>query len=149
MMTMRNAIVAEARSWLGTPFHHQAMVKGVGVDCAMLVRAVGETLGVLHIDPLQWQTYANYGRAPNPRRMGEALRTFLVPIEPPVTAAWPGDVMWLQWREDLPMHLAILAKDGDRTTMIHALADEGKVVEHGFVAEWPARVVAWFQYPGV
>lgn len=29
-------IVAEARRWLDTPYHHQGDVLGVGVDCAML-----------------------------------------------------------------------------------------------------------------
>jgi hypothetical protein len=29
-MVTREAIVAAARSWLGTPYHHQASVKGVG-----------------------------------------------------------------------------------------------------------------------
>ena len=29
-----NRVVEEAKSWLGTPFHHHAMVKGAGVDCA-------------------------------------------------------------------------------------------------------------------
>jgi cell wall-associated NlpC family hydrolase len=33
--SIRAAVVAEARSWLGTPFHHQGRVKAAGVDCAM------------------------------------------------------------------------------------------------------------------
>jgi cell wall-associated NlpC family hydrolase len=35
--TERVAFVAEAKSWLGTPFRDQADVKGGGVDCAMLL----------------------------------------------------------------------------------------------------------------
>ncbi len=30
-------VVAEARSWIGTPYHNCADVKGVGVDCGMLL----------------------------------------------------------------------------------------------------------------
>jgi hypothetical protein len=33
----RAAVVAEARSWVGTPYHHHAAVKGAGVDCGMLL----------------------------------------------------------------------------------------------------------------
>jgi len=33
----RAAIVAEARSWVGTPYHNCADVKGAGVDCGMLI----------------------------------------------------------------------------------------------------------------
>jgi hypothetical protein len=29
-MITREQIVAAARSWIGTPYHHQASVKGVG-----------------------------------------------------------------------------------------------------------------------
>lgn len=37
---MRAAIVAEALSWLGTPYHHHGRLKGVGVDCAQILLAV-------------------------------------------------------------------------------------------------------------
>ena len=33
-------IVAVARSWLGTPYHHQAALKDVGCDCLGLVRGI-------------------------------------------------------------------------------------------------------------
>lgn len=44
-MQGRARIVAEARSWRGTPYHHQADVKGVGVDCALLLVRVCVDLG--------------------------------------------------------------------------------------------------------
>ena len=36
----RNRIVCEARRWIGTPYRHQASLKGVGCDCLGLVRGV-------------------------------------------------------------------------------------------------------------
>ena len=48
----RQAVVAEALTWLGTPYHHRARVKGAGVDCGQLLAAVFEGAGVLrHVDP--------------------------------------------------------------------------------------------------
>jgi len=48
----RDGVVAEARSWIGTPFHHGARVKGAGVDCLMLLAEVYERAGVAcHIEP--------------------------------------------------------------------------------------------------
>lgn len=41
-MTTREAVVREALTWEGTPYHHGARQKGVGVDCAMLPAAVYE-----------------------------------------------------------------------------------------------------------
>ena len=37
---MSAAHVASARGWLGTPYHHQASLKGVGCDCLGLLRGV-------------------------------------------------------------------------------------------------------------
>jgi NlpC/P60 family putative phage cell wall peptidase len=37
---MHPDIVAIARGWLGTPYRHQASLKGVGCDCLGLVRGV-------------------------------------------------------------------------------------------------------------
>jgi NlpC/P60 family putative phage cell wall peptidase len=44
-MVTRETIVAAARSWFGTPYHHQASVKGVGSDCLGLIRGIWRELG--------------------------------------------------------------------------------------------------------
>lgn len=45
----RAQVVAEARSWIGTPYHHNQIVKGPagGVDCAMLMAGVYGNVGYL------------------------------------------------------------------------------------------------------
>ena len=43
----RQAVVAEARSWVSTPYHSRARIKGVGVDCVQIIAAVYEACGVL------------------------------------------------------------------------------------------------------
>jgi len=35
------AVIAAARAWLGTPYHNQASLRGVGCDCLGLARGVG------------------------------------------------------------------------------------------------------------
>lgn len=48
----RAAVAAEATSWELTPYHHLARLKGIGVDCALLLCEVYERAGVTpHIDP--------------------------------------------------------------------------------------------------
>lgn len=44
---IRQQITAAARGWLGTPFHHEARVKGAGVDCLQLLIAVYGEVGLL------------------------------------------------------------------------------------------------------
>jgi len=58
----RAAVVAEARRWIGTPYHHQADVLGAGVDCGMLlVRVYVDTGVVPPFDPrpysVQWHLH--------------------------------------------------------------------------------------------
>ena len=43
----RFKVVSAARSWLGTPYHHAADVRGQGVDCAMLLVRVFCDLGLV------------------------------------------------------------------------------------------------------
>jgi hypothetical protein len=43
----RQAVIAEARSWIGTPFHDRARVKGAGVDCLQLLIASYHAAGLL------------------------------------------------------------------------------------------------------
>ena len=65
--TERAAFVAEAKTWLGTPFRDRADVKGGGVDCAMLlVRAAVDTGLVPPFDPRpyppQWHLHRDQER---------------------------------------------------------------------------------------
>lgn len=55
--SQRDSIVKEALSWIGTPWHHEARVKGRdgGVDCVMLLCEVYERVGVLpHVIPVHY-----------------------------------------------------------------------------------------------
>lgn len=139
-------LIMEARTWVGTPFRHQGRVKGVGVDCANLVLAVGEAAGVMAPDWFaRMRKYHGYRRTPDPTKMRAALEEFLVEITDPRV----GDVAWIEWSKDVPMHLAILADGKDRTMIIHAFAPLRKVIEHGFTEDWQAKVNSWWRYPGV
>ena len=60
----RAAVVAEAMTWLGTPYHHHARIKGTGVDCAQLLIAVyAECELVPAVDPgkypVEWHLHQN------------------------------------------------------------------------------------------
>ncbi len=66
-LRQRAAVVAAARAWVGTPYHHMADIKGVGVDCAMLlVRVYCDLALVDHFDPrpytADWMMHRNEER---------------------------------------------------------------------------------------
>ena len=49
---LREAIVKEAESWNGTPWHHEGRIKGAGVDCGMMLLEVFEKVGAMsHVAP--------------------------------------------------------------------------------------------------
>jgi cell wall-associated NlpC family hydrolase len=45
-MNKRQQLIDEAHTWLRTPYHHLGNVKGVGVDCAMLLCEVYKAVGL-------------------------------------------------------------------------------------------------------
>ena len=47
-----NRLAESALLWLGTPYHHNAKIRGVGVDCARFVIGACEDAGLLEKDIL-------------------------------------------------------------------------------------------------
>ncbi len=137
----REAFVAAARGWLGTPFHHQAAVKQVGCDCIGLVRGAAAEIG-LSEGTAGEARYQGYSRAPEPRMLLRGLNESLVRLKGGLAAALPGDVLLFRF-DDEPQHLAIMTDAG----MIHALARKRRVVEHDIDATWRTRFVAAFRLP--
>ncbi len=143
-------IVEEARSWVNTPYRHQAACRGAGVDCVGLIMGVGMGTGLLDITEEAWEPFKAYSRQPNPNKMGDAMRAFLVELPPAGQLEPPlGSVIWFQWRENLPMHLGILSEFKGRSTIIHAYSQIGKCVEHDFSLDWRQRVHSYWQYPRI
>lgn len=142
---MRNDILIEARSWVGTPYQHQAMVKGIGVDCVGFIVGVGLATGALTITRQQIKAYSGYGRLPDPETMGKVIRRHLDPVNPLDVGI--GDIAWIAWRLGQPMHLALIGEHKGSRTLIHALGDIGKVVEHTLNPMWDDRIVSFWRYP--
>lgn len=140
----REAIVREALSWLGTPYQHQASVKGAGCDCLGLVRGVWRAL--YGPEPLPLPAYTpDWAEAYGQETLLEAAKAILIEV-PPESAA-PGDVMLFRMAPDAPAkHAAILGADG--TWLIHAYWARA-VVESRFAPWWRTRLAAVFQFPGV
>jgi NlpC/P60 family putative phage cell wall peptidase len=114
-LSLRAAVVTEALSWIGTPFHHQGRIKGPhgGVDCLMLLAEVYERAGIIaHLVPPfyvpDWHLHQGA------ERYMEGLSAHARPIE----VAQPGDI---------------------------ALFRFGRTFSHGaIVTEWPRLVHAYW-----
>ena len=140
-------VVAEARTWLGTPWQHQAALKGVGCDCTGLVRGVVGAFRELPPELLRM----SYARTPDGVTLLRLCREHL--HEVPATEVQPGDVLAFRYIEQPaahPQHLGIAADYvHGGLSIIHALDQQGvargKVVEHRLDATWRARIVGAFR----
>lgn len=82
-------VVAEARSWIGTPYHHGQAVKGVGVDCAQLLVTVFQMLRLVDVPRIEF--YAeDWFLHERRERLVEILETCCVRTEHPPRS---GDVV--------------------------------------------------------
>jgi NlpC/P60 family putative phage cell wall peptidase len=142
MPNIRPHIIALARDWLGTPYHHQASLKCVGCDCIGLVRGIWRELyGAEAPEALPAYT-RDWAEAQGRETLIEAARRHLIEI--PRFEARPGDVLIFRWRRDsLAKHCAILSKP---TAIIHAL--EGAPVSEVALSSWWRRhTAAAFAFP--
>ena len=115
----RAAVIAEAKTWVGTPFAHRSMVKGAGVDCAQLVRLVFIATGVMppSVDP---GVYASQWHLHRDEERYLAWANYLA-VEVP--RPQPADVgIWKFGR--VYSHAGIIIDDEH---VLHAFADNGHV----------------------
>ena len=139
----RDALVAEARSWIGTSYRHQASVKGVGCDCLGLVRGVWRAC--LGEEPEAPPPYApDWAEAGGDETLAAAALRHLAPV--PCDAFDKGDVLLFRWRDGCVAKHAAIASSA--TTMIHA-HDGAAVCEVAITPWWRRRLAYAFTFPGV
>ncbi len=119
MEPFRAAIIAEAVTWLGTPWHHQARVKGAGVDCGQFLIACYVGAGLVPA----FDT-GPYARDWHQHQSGERFLSFVEQHLDPTDTPLPGDVV--VWRYgQCYSHGAIVV---DWPLVIHAHIRERAVV---------------------
>ncbi len=120
----RAAVVAAARSWIGTPYHHAADVKGPkgGVDCAMLLVRV--YCGLDLVEPFDPRPYTRDWML---HRDEERYLGFLLARARTVTAPGLGDVILFRVGRCYA-HGGIVTKT-EPLTIVHAFASARCVLE--------------------
>lgn len=143
MSTAREAIIAEARTYLDTPWHHQARGRGAdqGVDCIGLIVGVGRALGMIDRD------CTTYGVRPDGRTLIAEFERTLDPIPRDDMGLGDVPVFWLE-REDRPQHVGIVT-DRHGLGLIHTYQGVGRVVEHALNRAWAKRIHSVWRMRGV
>lgn len=155
-MPTREDIVDEARSWIGTPWHHQATVKQIGCDCLGLIRGVYINVGLL--PPIkEWpslgisEKYQVYDRKADNTTMLSAFDQYWIKIAPSEFII--GDVVIFNVR-GRPQHAGIVAdyRHGG-FSFIHSMNNRargsGFVSEHRLTNDLLKAVVAAYSIPGL
>ena len=126
----RSVIVREARSWVRTPYHHQGDIKGIGVDCGMLLVRVFVDTGLC--EPFDPRPYADdwYLHRSEERYLG-----FIFDRAKEVINPLPGDVMVFRYGRCFS-HGGIVT-DTSTLTIVHAFQPALVVLEEE-VARSPA-----------
>lgn len=143
MSITRNSIVAIARTWIGTPYHHQASLKGAGADCIGLVRGIWRELFGREPEPLPAYS-GDWAEATGREAMLHAAGRHLVPIEPAIIRE--ADVIVFRLRTDaVAKHVAVVS---DLGRMIHA-QEGAPVCEVNIGPWWRRRIAGAFSFPNV
>lgn len=141
-------ISAETHSWIGTPYRHQASLKGVGCDCLGLLRGVWRA--VLGSEP---EAPPPYGPGWAEATTGEdplvaAARRHLLPVIGPLPDYRPqaGDILLFAFRAHLPAKHCAIATGPD--AMVHA-HDGAVVSEVAITGWWRRHLVHAFRFPEI
>ncbi|MCZ4354192.1 peptidase [Roseovarius aestuarii] len=141
---MSAQIVNAARSWIGTPYQHQASVKGAGTDCLGLLRGVWREVlgGEPEVPPAYSMDWSEPARI---EALWAAAKRHLHPKGLHDEAA--GDVLLFRMRDGaVAKHLGIAGCIGPDATFIHAYSGHA-VVESPLSTPWRRRIVARFTFP--
>lgn len=128
-----STIIAAARACLGTPFVHQGRTPGAGVDCAGLIILAARAAGITINAP------EGYALPAHPQQLMHALQQ----LHP--SALIEGGSVLLFRMGGQPQHVALATSP---TTMIHAYAPAGKVVETTIGQAWLNRLIGIYTFQG-
>lgn len=134
-------VITAARGWIGTPYGHQASLKGVGCDCLGLVRGIWRELHGR--EPEIPPAYSpDWAEASGRETLAEAAGRHLRPIA--IAEAAPGDVLLFAYQPHAPArHCAVQVAE---RRMIHAI-NAHPVAEVSIVPWWRNRLRFAFRFP--
>ena len=134
-------VVAVARSWLGTPYHDQASLRGVGCDCLGLARGVWRD--VVGPEPFPILPYSRDWGETGPREvLADGARQMMPEV--PVQLAGSGAlILFRMVPRAIAKHVGILTGPD---TFLHAYERLG-VIEEPLTPTWRRRIAFAFLFP--
>ena len=133
-------VIASARAWLGTPYHDQTSLQGVGCDCLGLARGVWRD--VIGDEPFPMPPYSrDWGETGAREVIAESARCVMPEVLP--AEAGPGHMLVFRMMpRAISKHIGILTRDG---TFVHAYERLG-VIEEVLSETWRRRIAFAFLF---
>jgi NlpC/P60 family putative phage cell wall peptidase len=139
------AVIAEALTWIGTPYRHQGSRKGVCCDCLGLVRGIWRAIyGTEPDDPGAYTS--DWAETGGEDRLLEAARRHCIerPIDRGVGRIEAGSLLVFRWRcHHAAKHLGIML-EGD--AFLHAFEGH-QVMASPLIPQWRRRIAGVFAFP--
>lgn len=150
-MLTSSDIITQARTWLGTSFHHQGRLKKTatscgGVDCIGLVIGVMQELNLSDVSGKKLADYdnTNYSINPDGYALKAAIEQHLELID--ITDIQPGDLLLFRFQRN-PQHVGFVSDlPGENLGVIHCYSAIGKVVEHHLTEKWRKLIVVAYRF---
>ena len=140
---MRDQILAVARTWIGTRYHHQAAVKGAGCDCIGFIIGLYREVTGLDTGPIPPYSLT-WSEASRKDILIDMMSTHLDRI--PITKAKPADLIVFRFKPIyVAKHAAVLSGPN---TMIHT-RERFSVDEVHLSPWWEKRITAAFRFRNV
>ncbi len=135
---LNRLIVSAARDWIGTPYLHQASVKGVGCDCLGLLRGVWRE--VLGSEPEAMPAYtADWAEPQADEVLWAAAARHMQPAPAEIL---PGQVLLFRMRSGaIAKHIGIVSSADPDAHFIHSYTGHG-VIESPLSQPWRRRIAA-------
>jgi len=143
---IRADVVAEARTWVGTPYQHQQRTRGLAVDCIGLVIGVARNLQLV---PVAFDV-GGYARTPDGSTL-MALASAHMRRLAPSAQLLPGMILVCAVDRD-PSHFGVVADyvhGGLSVVHANARAQPPRVIETRLMFSRALRFVAAFDLVGV
>lgn len=142
MYFSRDHIVQAAEGWLGTPYHHQAALKGVGADCIGFIRGVRAELLGFDVDYRPRYSPA-WGEVDRDELLLKAAHDYFVPVD---YDGWKaGDLLVFRVKFSASAKHCGIACDAEN--MLHAVSK--RAVIKTTIGAWSSRIAGVFKFPGV
>jgi len=141
----REDVVAEARTWVGTKYSHQARIKGVGVDCIGVAIGTARALGLVEPD----FDIKGYTMQPDGTMLAHCDK-YMTRVDR--ADMQPGDIVVIEFIGD-PQHFGMLVdyRHGG-LGIVHASSKYRKVIETRLLfgpGALSMKFVAAYRLPGI